>query len=236
MFDGFPQEMIGFLLSIRFNNSTAYFQAHRDEHERFVKRPLYALCEALAPVVQEIDPDLDTRPAGVCSRLRRDTRFSRDKSPYRDHVWIGWRYAGEPRSEIFGLYWDAYPESSSWGCGAYGENKPVMDALRARMLEHPEEMLAILNAPDFKGRFVLEGPDYKKLAVPDALPEALRPLYNKKGFYFHQATDAEQDLELIFSGRIVERVSRDLRALGPLYRYMRRMQAAAGPRERRWDR
>lgn len=227
MFEGFPQEMIGFLLSIRFNNSTAYFQEHRAEYERYVKRPLYALCEALTPVIQEIDPELDTRPSGVCSRLRRDTRFSRDKSPYRDHVWIGWRCAGEPRSEIFGLYWDAYPESSSWGCGAYAANKPVMDVLRARMLSHPEEMLAILNAPEFAGRFVLEGPDYKKLAVPEELPDQLKPIYNKKGFYFHQATNPEEDLSLIFSGEIVERLCRDLRALAPLYHYMRRMQSMA---------
>lgn len=231
MFEGFPQEMIGFLLSIRFNNSTAYFQEHRAEYERYVKRPLYALCEALTPVIQEIDPELDTRPSGVCSRLRRDTRFSRDKSPYRDHVWIGWRCAGEPRSEIFGLYWDAYPESSSWGCGAYAANKPVMDVLRARMLSHPEEMLAILNAEDFAGRFVLEGPDYKKLAVPEALPEQLKPIYNKKGFYFHQATNPEEDLSLIFSGEIVERLRRDLRALAPLYHYMRRMQSMVPGRQ-----
>lgn len=225
MFQGFEQSMIGFLLAIRFNNSTAYFDEHRAEYINHVQRPLYALCEALTPVIQEIDPQLDTRPSHVCSRLRRDTRFSHDKSPYRDNVWIGWRYPGEARGEIFGLYWDARPEASSWGCGAYGVNKPVMDALRARMLSHPQEMLDILNAPEFVGRFVLEGPEYKKLAIPEALPEPLKLIYNKKGFYFHQSTNPEEDLSLIFSGAIVDRLARDLRALAPFYRYMRRIQS-----------
>ena len=105
MFEGFTQDAISFLLSIRWNNTQSFFEENRALYERSVKQPLRELAEALAPVMLQIDPQIDPRPGRVCSRIRRDTRFTRDKSPYRDYVWLSWRYAGETRSESFGLYW-----------------------------------------------------------------------------------------------------------------------------------
>jgi uncharacterized protein (DUF2461 family) len=45
----------------------------------------------LTPAALEIDPDFNTRATSVVSRIRRDTRYSHDKTMYRDHVWLGYR-------------------------------------------------------------------------------------------------------------------------------------------------
>ena len=99
MFSGFTQEAVDFLTDIRFNNNQTFYEANRERYETYVKAPLRALADEMAPVVQLIDPRLDTRPGHTMSRIRRDTRFTKDKSPFRDHVWLGWRYPGESRSE-----------------------------------------------------------------------------------------------------------------------------------------
>ena len=103
MFTGFSQDAIDFLSEIRLNNHQQFYEANRARYEESVKAPLRALCDEMSEVVAMIDPGLDTRPGRTMSRIRRDTRFTKDKSPFRDHVWMGWRYPGESRSEGFGL-------------------------------------------------------------------------------------------------------------------------------------
>ena len=110
MFEGFSQEALDFLNDIRFNNNQAFYAANQARYERFVKRPMRELSDELAPVVQLIDPKLDTRPGRTMSRIRRDTRYTKDKSPFRDHAWLGWRYPGEGRGEGFHMYWGFGPD------------------------------------------------------------------------------------------------------------------------------
>lgn len=224
MFEGFTQESMQFLFSIRFNNSKAFFEENRAVYERSVKQPLRDLAEALAPCMLAIDAQIDTRPGRVCSRIRRDTRFSHDKSPYRDYVWLSWRYAGEARSESFGMFWDASPDAMRWGCGAYGEDKPLMDALRARMRTCPGELLEILHDPSFASGFVINGPEYKRLEIPEDVPEALHMLYRKKGFYV-QCIERPEDYPLIFTSELPGRIAQEFARLTPLYNYMRGVRA-----------
>ena len=79
MFQGFPKEMIEFMLQIRLNNNKEFMASHREEYERLMKLPHYQLIEALSPIVLKIDPHMEVRPHKVLSRILRDTRFSKDK-------------------------------------------------------------------------------------------------------------------------------------------------------------
>ena len=118
MFEGFSQEALDFLNDIRFNNNQAFYAANQARYERFVKRPMRELSDELAPVVQLIDPKLDTRPGRTMSRIRRDTRYTKDKSPFRDHAWLGWRYPGEGRGEGFHRDWGFGPDCSAGDAAA----------------------------------------------------------------------------------------------------------------------
>ena len=151
MFEGFSQEALDFLNDIRFNNNQAFYAANQARYERFVKRPMRELSDELAPVVQLIDPKLDTRPGRTMSRIRRDTRYTKDKSPFRDHAWLGWRYPGEGRGEGFHMYWGFGPDWLGWGCGCYYPDKPLMDALRLHIRKEADDVRRCLRALD--GRF-----------------------------------------------------------------------------------
>ena len=71
MFEGFSQEALDFLNDIRFNNNQTFYEANKARYERYVKQPMRELSDELAPVVQLIDPKLDTRPGRTMSRIRR---------------------------------------------------------------------------------------------------------------------------------------------------------------------
>ena len=236
MFQGFSQEALDFLTGIRLNNNQGYFDANREKYEQHVKAPLRALCEELTPVVQLIDPALDTRPGSVMSRIRRDTRFTRDKSPFRDHVWLGWRYPGERRSEGFHMYWGFGPDWLGWGCGSYGPDKPLMDALRARIRLQPEEVRAALaplelcSAKRKDGRFTLYGDPFKRMNVPSGVPEDLRELYGMKYFGAESVPETEA-WEQLRSHAIAERLTGELERMAPLLRLMKELRAQTGAPE-----
>ena len=97
MFTGFPEATIQFFLDIRFHNSIDYFEENRTRYERDVKAPFEAFIQELAPAMLSIDPQMELRPYRCMARLRRDVRFTKDKSPFRDHLWVLFRHAGEPR-------------------------------------------------------------------------------------------------------------------------------------------
>ena len=227
MFTGFTQDAVDFLTDIRFHNHQAFYEENRARYEQKVKAPLRELCEEMAPVVQRIDPLLDTRPGRTMSRIRRDTRFSKDKSPFRDHVWLGWRYPGESRSEGFGMYWGFGPDWLGWGEGSYAADKPLMDALRLHIRREPDEVRAALFDPRLRGRYALYGEDYKKIAVPGDVPDDLRALYVKKGFGVEHSGTPE-DWKLLHTRGMAGLLERELEAMAPLYRLMRRMRLQAG--------
>ncbi len=75
-FRGWSERAIAFYEGLEADNSKAYWQAHKDVYERDVKGPMEALVAELVPDFG--DPHL--------FRPYRDTRFSRDKSPYKTAI------------------------------------------------------------------------------------------------------------------------------------------------------
>ena len=226
MFTGFQQEALDFLRDIRFNNNQTFYENNRERYETYVKAPLRALCDEMTPVVQLIDPKLDTRPGRTMSRIRRDTRFTKDKSPFRDHVWLGWRYPGESRSEGFGMYWGFGPDWLSWGAGCYSTDKPLMDALRLHIRTHPDEVRDALFASGIMERYAMYGESYKKIAVPKDVPEDLLDLYVKKGFGIeHNGTQAEW--KALHTHDMADILAGELARMAPLQQLMKRMRGQA---------
>ena len=224
MFEGFSQEALDFLNDIRFNNNQQFYEANKAGYEQAVKAPLRELSDELAPVVQLIDPKLDTRPGRTMSRIRRDTRYTKDKSPFRDHVWLGWRYPGEGRAEGFHMYWGFGADWLGWGCGSYYTDKPMMDALRMEIRRHPDEVRGALKP--LAGRFAMYGEDYKKIAVPKDVPEDLKALYIKKYVGFdHDGT--QEEWAMLHTHAMADVIAADLSKMAPMHRLMRRMRAQA---------
>ena len=214
MVTGFGPDLIPFFLDLRFHNDRSFMEANRERYYQSVRDPFYRFIEALTPAMLKIDPDFETRPHKCLSRINRDTRFSRDKSPYRDHLWLAFRKsAGEKDGMPF--YWvEIGPEWVNWGLGVWGENREMMDAMRRRMLAHPDDYLRIL--PILKRRgLTLSGREWKKLPVPGEVPEALRPWYLKREIYAEKNGVSQG---VIFQSDFVDRVSRDFTAMAPLYR------------------
>ena len=213
MFQGFGKEILPFFLDLRFHNDKSFMDANRDRYYRAVRQPFYDFITAMGPGMQQIAEDMEVRPVKCLSRINRDTRFSRDKSPYRDHLWVSFRQAGMPNDGTPFYWFELGPDHLNWGVGIWGDSRAAMDAMRRKIAAKPDDFLRLL--PVLRDRhFLLAGDEWKKMKVPEGLPEALAPWYLKKHVY---AERVDTSLQWIYSPDIVNRVMDDYKALAPLY-------------------
>ena len=131
----FSQNTLEFLFENRLNDSRDWFWEHHDQYEQWVLSPLRDLAQALAPTAAKIDPEIVLRPDRTISRIRRDTRFSHDKSLYRDNMWIIFKRGKAHGDEVPGLYFEINRSGFEYGCGFYHCSPAVMSAIRQMVLE-----------------------------------------------------------------------------------------------------
>ncbi len=220
MFQGFPEETIRFFLDLRFHNEVPWFHAHREEYEAYVRKPFQGFIEAMTPAVLQIAGDMETRPNRCLARINRDIRFTRDKSPYRDHMWLLFRRSGEEREHAVMYWFELSPEVVEWGVGFWGYNRPAMDALRRRMTEKPAEVRRALRAcglPD--DTLKIYGDRYQKMKPPEGMAAELAMLYPCKEIYVKRTGTP---LAAAYRPDIVDLVTEDFRRLSPLYHLLRR--------------
>ncbi len=214
MFKGFTSRTDEFFMAIRFNNNMQFFHENHDWYEEAIRNPLKELAADLGPAVELLDPRLERRPQKVVSRINRDIRFSNDKSPYRDYMWLSFRPPRTEQSGTLGLYFDISATSSSYGMGIYNENRPLMNGLRRLLAADAEPFLAA--ARPAMREFTLFGSAFKRMKVPPSVPEEAKPWYPLRGFWI------EKDLSRtdISTPALVDEIARGIALMTPLYRYI----------------
>ena len=213
----FTQDLLDFMMDLRLNNNKEWMHAHREEYIEKVRTPYYALIEVLATTMLDIDPQMEVRPNKALSRIFRDTRFSNNKLPYRDHHWVAFRHAGEPREKSIFFYFEIRLDEVSWGMGIWGENKPVLDVLRQHMLTASEDFIKFIPILKKNG-FALNGASYKKLKVPPELHPKLKSWYTKRQLYVSKHCPRP---EIIFTPALADQLKHDFLILKPLYQLLR---------------
>jgi uncharacterized protein (TIGR02453 family) len=136
-FAGFPKETARFLAGIRQHNDKAWFDAHRADYERAFLAPAQAFVEALGPRLRKIDPAVQAQPGlnGSILRINRDVRFSKDKSPYKDHLDL-WFWTGEEKGwDCSGFFFRLTADRLLLGAGMHGFVPPMLARYRAAVLD-----------------------------------------------------------------------------------------------------
>ena len=221
MFSGFTEETTRFFLDLRFHNYTEYFHAEHDRYVREVQSLFYEMIEDLAPAMLKIDEGMEVRPHKCLSRIHRDTRFSKDKSPYRDHLWFLFRHAAEPRELSLMYFFEFGPGRLNWGLGTWGENREMMNLFRRRMRANPEGTLALLDDLRLdRHQLYLLGNGFKRMEIPPEIPERLEPWYRTRELFIGKILP-EDDHRIAYTEELITKVRSDFETLAPLYRLLR---------------
>jgi uncharacterized protein (TIGR02453 family) len=119
-FEGWPPAALRWFDDLAADNSTAWFRAHRSTYDEDVRGPLELLLEELRPEFGE----------GVVSRPNRDTRFSKDKTPYKLQI-----YGRIPRDDGAVYYVSLRDEGLFAGGGVYLPDRERLATLRAAIAD-----------------------------------------------------------------------------------------------------
>ena len=136
-FQGFPRDLPRFLEDLAANNSKAWFDRHRDRYEAAYLAPAKAFVSAIAPKLRRLSQDIRAEPRvnGAIMRINRDTRFSKDKTPYKTALYIHFlEGAAETKNDPAGLLMVA-ADRLVLGVGAWGFTKDRLAAWRAALVD-----------------------------------------------------------------------------------------------------
>jgi uncharacterized protein (TIGR02453 family) len=124
-------ETFRFFRDLSRNNRTEWMQSNRDRYKQCVVQPLRALCEELAPALLKLDSRFATsgRTGANLSRINRDIRFAKDKTPYRAGMYLkfGAPFPGE--GETGQLYVGISAKTVTSGFRIYAGSKRKDSAL-----------------------------------------------------------------------------------------------------------
>jgi uncharacterized protein (TIGR02453 family) len=90
LFSGFTAESFAFFQELAQHNNKAWFDQNRARYEKHVTGAFRALLETLTPFLLKLNPqfEISGRTNGNFSRINRDIRFSKDKSPYKSNYYL----------------------------------------------------------------------------------------------------------------------------------------------------
>lgn len=145
-FRGFGDRALTFLRGLERNNKAAWFEKHRGEWESELLDPARAFITALGPQLREITPRIQFEPkiGGSIFRMNRDTRFSKDKTPFRTHLDL-WLWEGPNRGwEGSGYFFRLKANELVVGAGRHAIAGPALSRFRKAVGGKPGIKLAAI--------------------------------------------------------------------------------------------
>lgn len=210
----FSEQTLDFLFENRMRDDRLWFNEHRPDYERLVLEPLRQLVSDMAPAMLSIDSQLIVEPkVGKCiSRIFRDTRFSHDKSIFRDVMWISF----ERDKNYPGFYFEITPTSYSYGCGWYCATAKEADALHSLVLSGTPQFRAAQEAFSKQSVFSFEGDRYKRPRHPEISGFKSEWLERRSPYI----TVRDSDKAVLFSPDLARKLSDDFLSVADVYKFI----------------
>jgi uncharacterized protein (TIGR02453 family) len=143
-FPGFPPEAVAFFRALRKNNKREWFLPRKQLFEDSVKAPMIALVGALNRALAGFAPEYCTDPGKALYRFYRDTRFSKDKKPYKDHIAATLARKGMERHRSAGFYFSVSDTGVEVAGGVYMPEREELLAIRSHLDRRHEEFRRLL--------------------------------------------------------------------------------------------
>ena len=218
-FSGFSRQTTEFLRSLSRNNNKAWFESHRDAYRSHLLEPFQNLVLDLNEFMYAIDPEFEFSPMinKTISRIYRDTRFSKDKSPYKTAMWLTYKRANKEWMDAPVYFFELGTDLYRYGMGYYSAPKATMDRFRAAIDNNQGKFKRLISLIEKQDIFSVEGEQYKKILNAE-LSTKIQDWYQRKNLYFicNRKIDSR-----VFSSRLVVDLAAGFKLLAPFYYFLR---------------
>jgi uncharacterized protein (TIGR02453 family) len=126
----FPPEAITFLKGLEKHNTRDWFQPRKEIFDTKLKEPMLAFVELINAELLKFAPEHITEPKKAVYRIYRDTRFSKDKTPYKTHLGAIFPRRGLGKDSGAGYYFHVSSKGVGVACGAYGPGPEELRKIR----------------------------------------------------------------------------------------------------------
>lgn len=214
-FTGISADSLFLLAENRFQDSKSFYEEHKPAIWAGVVEPLRALVGDLAPTVLAIDQKIIVDPLknGCVSRVRRDNRYTHDKSMYRENMWFAFlrdKHAWDYMLPAF--FMDFSIRGAEWGLGFYSTTADIMRTLRGIAEQQPDRVTAAIRRAKRAG-FEMTGQPYARRRSTEDTPVLLRPLYDCRNISFTRMEAAD----FVASSDLPQTLINGFKALAPMY-------------------
>lgn len=164
-FTGFSPATFRFLGELKKNNSRDWFNEHKPDYESKVLEPSLAFIESMQSPLKRVSPFFKAvarRSGGSLMRVYRDTRFSKDKTPYKTNIGIHFRHEQGKDVHAPGFYCHLEPKDSFFGAGIWHPDGPSLRKIRNLIVEDAARWKRISRAKKMRGQFEFAGGSLKR--------------------------------------------------------------------------
>ena len=164
-FTGFPAQMSRFLFELAENNEREWFRENKHRYESHVLEPALDFINAMGPRLEKISRHfvaIGKRTGGSLMRVYRDTRFSKNKTPYKTNVGIQFRHELGKDVHAPGFYLHIQPKNCFLGSGIWRPDTDSLAAIRLSIAENSTNWKRARDAKRFVEHFRFGGDQLKR--------------------------------------------------------------------------
>ena len=222
----FTAETLKFLRGLQRNNDREWFEPRRQVYESALRAPMLALIAKVNEQLAAFAPEHVKAPEKTVLRIYRDTRFSNNKLPYKQHYAAWWGRAGMVKTSGAGFYFHLAPKTLTIAAGLYMPDAAQLLAVRRYLLDHHEELRALFSARRLKAKMQLSDPQALTRA-PKGFPKDHPGL--DLIMYRNWAVETELPSTAALDGTFAKTVGAYFERAGPLVHFLN--QPFSGPHE-----
>lgn len=159
-FSGFSDQCIPFLQQLAQHNTKEWFESNKQGYESLIREPALALIEAVDAGLREMSPHfrgIAKKSGGSLMRVYRDTRFSRDKTPYKTNIGIQFRHILGKDVHAPGFYLHIEPDNCFLGVGIWHPDGQTLNKIRDFIMDNPAAWTRAVYHPEFRASYQLVG-------------------------------------------------------------------------------
>lgn len=200
----------------RFENSKSFYEAHKQELKDGFTVPMRQIAAALSEQMVLLDDKMMTNPVYMVSKIRRDNRYTKDKSLYRDHLWIMFMRNKHEWVNYPCMWFEVGQQFWGYGVGMYYVDASYLELYRKALLERPQEFLSAVKKVESTG--AVFSADYYKKPKPGNPPPEIKPYYDIKYMSFFRARTDYTELQ---NPNLPMELGKIFREYEPMYRFLK---------------
>ena len=215
----FTTDTFQFLEDLEANNDRSWFNANKARYDAAIKEPALDFIEDFAGPLRKISKHYVADPSlqgGSLFRIHRDTRFSKDKTPYKTNTGLHFRHFMAKDAHAPGFYLHIEPGECFMGVGLWRPETAVAYRIRAHIDEHPADWKRATRGKRFADVYALEGDSLTRAPKGYAEDHALIVDLKRKDFI--ASTRLSQ--KVVTSGSFMDTFTENCTRGAPLMKFL----------------